>query len=210
MSMLNIDNTSLNGDITLEKLSQLCEDSSLLDSSSYFINCMQCYVYNSTELIIPYEDISVNFKLKQTYITDHKQHFIKDQVIKLCLSNEAEIHNNYTNNIIDNETAYRIIDISSYLNEEEHEMNYVYVLDGIFDLYKLNNKMYHNNAAYVQDDNYITALNTSTPYIVKLCPVHLRAAQYLLRVDSFYDIVVVSPSELITSSIYVNPVNPTI
>jgi len=115
--MIVEDNTSIDNSentLTLDKFVELCKQTELLDSSSYFINSLHGYIYSAEELIINdvYTDISINYDLKQTYITDNKQHFVKNQVIKICLSSEEEIHNNYTKNIIDNETAYRIIDVS--------------------------------------------------------------------------------------------------
>jgi len=65
----------------------------------------------------------------------------------------------YTKNSIDNETAYRITNINFINNEDE---NYVlYTLNGIFDFYKLNNKIYHNNAKYMRFiDSPISLMNT--------------------------------------------------
>jgi hypothetical protein len=135
--------------LTLEKLAEIMSNSSTMDSSSYFINSIQGYVYSAEELIIDdLTDISTNYNLKQTYIKDNKQHFVINQVIKICMSSEEEIHNNYTKNIIDNETAFRIIDISINDSDEDN-IQYTYILDGIFDFYKLNNKIYHNKAEYI-------------------------------------------------------------
>ena len=184
------DDSSLYEDteLTLTKLSELCNNSSILDSSNYFLNSIQGYIYSADEIIIenPVNDISVNYSDNRTYIIDKQQHFIKNQVIKICYADETEIHNHYTKNAIDNETAYRIIDVSLLpLNEETQEQNVVYTLDGLFDFYKLNNKIYHNKAEYIQDsDNILIKLNTENPYKIKLCPAHLRAAQYILRVDT--------------------------
>ena len=170
--------------LTLEKLAEIMSNSSTMDSSSYFINSIQGYVYSAEELIIDdLTDISTNYNLKQTYIKDNKQHFVINQVIKICMSSEEEIHNNYTKNIIDNETAFRIIDISINDSDEDN-IQYTYILDGIFDFYKLNNKIYHNKAEYIQEYDNISPMITKYPYIVKICPVHLRAAQYMLRVDN--------------------------
>ena len=176
-----------NTELTLSKLSELCINSSLLDSSNYFLNSIQGYIYNADEILIenPFNDISINYLENKTYITDVKQHFIKNQVIKICYADEIEIHNHYTKNVIDNETTFRIIDVSLFINEETQEQNCIYILDGLFDFYKLNNKLYHNKAEYVQDSyNQLIKLNIEIPYKIKLCSAHLRAAQYILRVDT--------------------------
>ena len=175
-------------DISLYKLANLCLNSSLLDSSSYFINSIQAYVYPADELLIDVKDISVNYDTKQTIITDNKQHFIESQVIKMCFATETELHNHYTKNAIDNETSYRIISVDTSqivnpTNIDDVHIVYKYTLDGIFDLYKLNNKMYHNKAEYEQENDNLTKLLTKDEYKIKLCPAHLRAVQYVLRVD---------------------------
>ena len=190
--MIVEDNTSIDNSentLTLDKFVELCKQTELLDSSSYFINSLHGYIYSAEELIINdvYTDISINYDLKQTYIIDNKQHFVKNQVIKICLSSEEEIHNNYTKNIIDNETAYRIIDVSiQSITDDNNTVStqYIYILDGLFDFYKLNNKLYHNKAEYYQPLLNISPMNTKYPYIVKICPVHLRATQYILRVNN--------------------------
>ena len=138
---------------------------------------IQGYVYPANELILDTSDISVNYKDNLTYVKDFSQHFIENQVVKICYSTEEEIHNRYTNNAIDNEYILRVTDVSTV------DGSIVYTLDGIIDLYKLNNKIYHNKAEhYVELDN-ISPLLTSNPYIIKMCPAHLRAAQYTLRVS---------------------------
>ena len=42
----------------------------------------------------------------------------------------------------------------------------------------------YNKAEYIQEYDNISPMITKYPYIVKICPVHLRAAQYMLRVDN--------------------------
>lgn len=136
------------------------------------------YVYSANELILDVSDISVNYKESYTLVTDYSQHFVENQVIKICFSSEEEIHNNYTNNTIDNEYVLRVVDVSLL-----EDSSVVYKLDGLIDLYKLNNKIYHNKAEHYAIYNNISPLITKNPYIIKMCPAHLRAAQYTLRVS---------------------------
>ena len=181
----NLYDNSIEDEITLTKLADLCKDSSILDTSSYFINGIQGFIYPADEILLDLTDISVNYNDKRTYITDTKQHFIESQVIKICYTDETELHNHYTKNAIDNETTYRIIDVS--LNTDE---SVVYTLDGLFDIYKLNNKIYHNKAEYSQEQQLLSRLNTLNEYKIKICPAHLRAIQYILRIDDFGEEIV--------------------
>lgn len=141
---------------------------------------VDAYVYNKSEkLLNPDIDISINYNDRLTYINDPSKYFVKGQNIKICYSSEKEMHNLYTDNVIDNETTYRIIDVSTL-----PDMN-VYTLDGIIDLYKLDNHFYHNNAIYNSEaiNSSFLQLDTNAPYMLKICPSHLQAAQYILRVE---------------------------
>lgn len=162
---------------------------SSINSSAFFINSMNAYVYTANEYV--FEDINKELtvdtsnNLSYVHITnDDKQRFMQNQVVKICYTDETEIHNDYTNNAIDNETAYRIIDISQ--NEDD---TFTYTLNGIVDLQKFNNKLYHNKAERTLRDekgNLMGGkLTTLNPYKLKMCPAHLRAAQYVLRVNSY-------------------------
>jgi len=84
---------------------------------------MNAYVYTANEYV--FEDskgnstidkeltVDTSNNLSYVHITnDTKQRFMENQVVKICYTDETEIHNDYTNNAIDNETAYRIINIS--------------------------------------------------------------------------------------------------
>lgn len=168
-----------NTDLTLDALSDKCQETCVLDSSSYFINSINAYLYSANELILDTDDISVNMDKKETYITDDKQHFVDTQVVKICFTNDTSIHNNYTKNSIDNETAYRIKRV------QDNGNSFTYILDGIIDLQKLNNKLYHNNSEVSLNNAGIAVAETTNPYMVKMCSAHLRAAQYILRVDGF-------------------------
>ena len=188
ISDIDVDYTD--SSITMDLLSEHCLNSSHIDTSNYFINGIQGYIYNADEILLDITDISVNYNLKETYITDTKQHFVENQNIKICFATEEELHNHYTKNAVDNETTYRIISVDSSTiinpeNEEDEITTFTYTLNGIVDLYKLNNKMYHNRAEYVQERELLSPLDTSIPYKLKLCPAHLNAAQYILRVDSY-------------------------
>ena len=135
-------------DISIGYLVKKCIDSCKLDTSSYYINGINIYVYAADEISLNPEDISVDFDNKLTYIKDDKQHFINSQVVKVCFSTEQQTHNKYTRNIIDNETTYRIINVE---NIAENQVQYT--LNGIIDLYKLNNKIYHNKAELKYSNN---------------------------------------------------------
>ncbi len=162
---------------------------SSINSSAFFINSMNAYVYTANEYV--FEDskgnstidkeltVDTSNNLSYVHITnDTKQRFMENQVVKICYTDETEIHNDYTNNAIDNETAYRIINISQ--NEDN---TFTYTLNGVVDLQKFNNKLYHNKAERTL--NAGGKLTTLNPYKLKMCPAHLRAAQYILRVNSY-------------------------
>lgn len=136
------------------------------------------YIYSANELILDVSDISVNYDGHYTLVTDSAQHFVENQVIKICYASEKEIHNHYTQNAIDNEYVLRVTDISTAVDG-----SIIYTLNGVIDLYKLNNKLYHNKAEHTLNEDHIGALLTSYPYIIKMCPAHLKAAQYILRVS---------------------------
>ena len=136
------------------------------------------YVYSANELILDVSDISVNYKENFTWVKDFSQHFVENQVIKICYSSEKEIHNHYTKNAIDNENVLRVVDISVL------DGSIAYKLDGLIDLFKLNNKLYHNKSEHIiEETTDIAPLFTSYPYVIKMCPAHLKAAQYTLRVS---------------------------
>ena len=166
-------------EITLDALKDKCEETSILNSSSYLINSINAYIYSANESILNTDQIVVDMDKRETYITEEEQHFVETQVIKICLSNDSSIHNNYTENSIDNETAYRIKEVIDNGN------SVTYVLDGIVDLQKLNNKLYHNKADVSISNSGVSIVETANPYIIKMCPVHLRAVQYILRVDGW-------------------------
>jgi hypothetical protein len=48
----------------------------------------------------------------------------------------------------------------------------------------LNNKLYHNKAEHIRQDCSIAPVVTDSSYIIKMCPAHLNAAQYTLRVSN--------------------------
>lgn len=139
---------------------------------------IQGYIYSADEMLLDVSDISVNYNERSTLVTDYTQHFVENQVIKICYTSEKEIHNHYTQNAIDNEYVLRITDVSTTIDG-----SVIYTLDGIIDLYKLNNKLYHNKAEHITNANELSPLCTSYPYIIKMCPAHLRAAQYILRIS---------------------------
>lgn len=141
-------------------------------------NNIQGYVYSADELLLDVSDISVNYNEHYTLVKDYKQHFVENQIIKICYTSEKEIHNHYTQNAIDNEYVLRVTDVSTTVDG-----SIIYTLNGVIDLYKLNNKLYHNKAEHNITDTLIAPLYTSYPYIIKMCPAHLRAAQYVLRIS---------------------------
>ena len=187
--ILSKDSTTIedtnNNEFTLDNLVQICKDTSLLDSSSHFINSINAYIYSANETILDVDDISVDIDKRLSYITDNEQHYVESQVVKICFTNDDKIHNRYTQNTIDNETAYRIINVS---NNADNTV--VYTLDGIIDLQRLNNKLYHNKASVITSNSKLCELDVKDEYKIKLCPVHLRAAQYTLRVNGYGEEIV--------------------
>lgn len=181
-----LSDTIQDSDVSIMSLVKKCKDTSLLDSSSYFINSINAYIYSANEYTdIDPNNIVVDYDNKLTYVYDTKQQFIPTTVIKICYTTETVIHNQYSKNVIDNETAYRIIDVSVVSDSSVY-----YVLDGIVDKLKLNNKLYHNKAEHNFDLTKYKELGPvetveDTKYKLKMCPVHLRAAQYILRINGF-------------------------
>lgn len=214
------------GDLStnLHELSLRCtENTSIYDSSTYFTNRYSAYVYNATEYVISSdnestlelsEDMTTLYRLysgksnkililvdynTQTskFYSEGTQYFYKDQVVKVCFTNDASIHNQYTNNSIDNETSYRIISVKNLYSsgdiiEPTNNLTdtYEYTVDGIIDLQKLNNKLYHSQSEYIMENNYIGPLKVSNTYKIKVCPVSLRATQYILRISGFGEEVI--------------------
>lgn len=156
---------------------------SSINSSAFFINSINAYLYTANEYVFDNinNELTVDTSNNLSYVhitNDNKQKFMQNQVVKICYTDETQIHNDYTDNAIDNETAYRIINISQ--NEDN---TFTYTLNGIVDLQKFNNKLYHNKAKRkLNPGGKLTTLN---PYKLKMCPAHLRAAQYVLRVNSY-------------------------
>ena len=162
---------------------------SSINSSAFFANSINAYLYTANEYVfidgngnstIDKEiTLDTSNNLSYVHITkDNKQRFMQNQVVKICYTDETVIHNDYTDNAIDNETAYRIINI---LQNEDN--TYTYTLNGLIDLKKFNNKLYHNKAEKTLQGS--GKLITRNPYQLKMCPAHLRAAQYVLRVNSY-------------------------
>lgn len=154
---------------------------SSINSSAFFTNSINAYVYTANEHVFdPTDEIILDTSNILSYIhtSNKKQYFMKNQVIKICYADETVIHNDYTDKAIDNETAYRIININQ--NEDK---TFTYTINGLIDLDKFNNKLYHNNACRTMSDG--GKLITKNPYKLKMCPAHLRAAQYVLRVNGY-------------------------
>lgn len=150
-------------------------------SAAFFTNSINAYVYTANEYVFDLNDkiiLDTSNLLSYIHTSDKKQYFMKNQVIKICYTNETVIHNDYTNKAIDNETAYRIINVNQ--NEDK---TFTYTINGLIDFDKFNNKLYHNNACRTMDNG--GKLITKNPYKLKMCPAHLRAAQYVLRINSY-------------------------
>lgn len=163
--------------ITLVSLYNQC-----VSNDNYLNNHINAYIYSANEYILDADKvITVDYDNKLTYIKDSVQHFMKNQVIKICLTNDVLLHNQYTRKSIDNETTYRIIDV---IENSESVLPYTYIIDGIVDVKKLNNKLYHNNND-VTVTSKVSPLQVANKYKLKMCPAHLRAAQYILRIDSY-------------------------
>lgn len=116
-----MDNGTVINDISLGYLAT----SHIIESSTY----LTAYVYSATE-IIP-ADISVNLKEGYSLITESNSNgpkFVEGQVIKICYSDDRDIHNHYTKNTIDNESVYRISKI------EQIDSSVIYTLAGIVDV----------------------------------------------------------------------------
>lgn len=149
---------------------------SSINSSAFFTNSINAYVYTANEHVFdPTDEIILDTSNLLSYIhtSNKKQYFMKNQVIKICYADETVIHNDYTDKAIDNETAYRIINVNQ--NEDK---TFTYTINGLIDLDK-----YHNNACRTMSDG--GKLITKNPYKLKMCPAHLRAAQYVLRVNGY-------------------------
>lgn len=154
---------------------------SSINSSAFFTNSINAYVYTANEYVFDSSDeiiLDTSNILSYIHTSNKKQYFIKNQVIKICYADETVIHNDYTDKAIDNETAYRIINVNQ--NEDK---TFTYTINGLIDLDKFNNKLYHNNACRTMSDG--GKLITKNPYKLKMCPAHLRAAQYVLRVNGY-------------------------
>lgn len=154
---------------------------SSINSSAFFTNSINAYVYTANEYVFDSSDdiiLDTSNILSYIHTSNKKQYFMKNQVIKICYADETVIHNDYTDKAIDNETAYRIINVNQ--NEDK---TFTYTINGLIDLDKFNNKLYHNNACRTMSDG--GKLITKNPYKLKMCPAHLRAAQYVLRVNGY-------------------------
>ena len=154
---------------------------SSINSSAFFTNSINAYVYTANEYVFDSSDdiiLDTSNLLSYIHTSNKKQYFMKNQVIKICYADETVIHNDYTDKAIDNETAYRIINVNQ--NEDK---TFTYTINGLIDLDKFNNKLYHNNACRTMSDG--GKLITKNPYKLKMCPAHLRAAQYVLRVNGY-------------------------
>lgn len=154
---------------------------SSINSSAFFTNSINAYVYTANEYVFDSSDdiiLDTSNLLSYIHTSNKKQYFMKNQVIKICYADETVIHNDYTDKAIDNETAYRIINVNQ--NEDK---TFTYTINGLIDLDKFNNKLYHNNACRTMSDG--GKLITKNPYKLKMCPVHLRAAQYVLRINGY-------------------------
>lgn len=157
---------------------------------------MLCYVYNATSLLFKDIDINdvdnyiqVDYDNNETTIIipnnadDHTTYKLGD-VIKLCYFKQQDQNESLYKHTtaICNEASYRI----KYVDTEplEDTYNHIYVIDGIFDLYKLNNKLYNNIAKHeIMSD---TSLNNKyklsyEPICISISPTHLNAVQYILR-----------------------------
>lgn len=157
---------------------------------------MLCYVYNATSLLFTDikitemdEYIRVDYDNNETTViipNNEDEHTVyKDgDVIKLCYfkkhAADKSLYNHYTE--ICNEVSYRIKYVNSILLEEDGTYDHIYVLDGIFDLYKLNNKLYNNIAKHEinSEDTDVYKLTYETIGI-SISPAHLNAVQYILR-----------------------------
>ena len=154
---------------------------SSINSSAFFTNSINAYVYTANEYVFDSSDdiiLDTSNILSYIHTSNKKQYFMKNQVIKICYADETVIHNDYTDKAIDNETAYRIINVNQ--NEDK---TFTYTINGLIDLDKFNNKLYHNNACRTMSDG--GKLITKNPYKLKMCPAHLRAAQYVLRINGY-------------------------
>ena len=154
---------------------------SSINSSAFFTNSINAYVYTANEYVFDSSDdiiLDTSNILSYIHTSNKKQYFMKNQVIKICYADETVIHNDYTDKAIDNETAYRIINVN-----QNDDKTFTYTINGLIDLDKFNNKLYHNNACRTMSDG--GKLITKNPYKLKMCPAHLRAAQYILRVNGY-------------------------
>lgn len=154
---------------------------SSINSSAFFTNSINAYVYTANEHVFDSTDeiiLDTSNLVSYIHTSNKKQYFMKNQVIKICYADETVIHNDYTDKAIDNETAYRIINVNQ--NEDK---TFTYTINGLIDFDKFNNKLYHNNACRTMSGG--GKLITKNPYKLKMCPAHLRAAQYVLRVNSY-------------------------
>ena len=154
---------------------------SSINSSAFFTNSINAYIYTANEYVFDSSDdiiLDTSNILSYIHTSNKKQYFMKNQVIKICYADETVIHNDYTDKAIDNETAYRIINVN-----QNDDKTFTYTINGLIDLDKFNNKLYHNNACRTMSDG--GKLITKNPYKLKMCPAHLRAAQYILRVNGY-------------------------
>lgn len=144
----------------------------------YLYNNINAYVYNATSMLFTdLTNLSVDYNANETYIQDNVQRYKENDVIKLSYLKKTDMFNNYVNDITCcNEACYKIKRI--YTDIIDNTEIIVYVLDGIFDLYKLNNKIYNNISEHSLSADNILSYNKLQ---VTISPAHLSAAQYVLR-----------------------------
>lgn len=159
---------------------------------------MLCYVYNATSLLFKDIDIKdvdnyiqVDYDNNETTIIipnneDDHTTYKEGDVIKLCYFKQQDASESlyrHTTEIC-NEASYRIKYVD--IKQDGDKYNHIYVIDGIFDLYKLNNKLYNNIAKHeitsdVSSNRYKLIYE---PICISISPAHLNAVQYILRAAS--------------------------
>lgn len=174
------------------------------DISTYALDLSQehvlGYVYNATSLLFKDIDINdidnyikVDYDNKETIIIipdnpDTYTTYKEGDAIKLCYFKKQDSDDTLFDHTTElcNEATYKV----KYVNiaESEHvknRYNHEYVLDGIFDLYKLNNKLYNNIAKYTIKSDATDIYKLSYDKIcVSISPAHLNAVQYILRASA--------------------------
>ena len=163
-------NTVYNNANSYIKIDNSNIDTTLLNSK--LSETVYGYVYNTTSVKVNTDNIIVDYTNNETSIILDNLYYTIGDVIKLCYNHDYD-----ENGKVCNEAAYRIKNI--YVNDNE----YIYILDGIFDTYKLNNKVYKNITEHYIIDTSVNKLEYDK-FTVYISPAHLNAAQYILRAES--------------------------